>query len=954
MNVPNFPPDPTLSLTGEKLVDQLCDTFEREWKRGERPRIEDRISGIHGSAQEHLLRELVAVEVEMRRALGENPEPSEYESRFPGHAATIERAFVSAVAQRNAPESTVAAAGDTSERATGAGAGSGSSDWPSHIGRYEILRILGKGGFAVVYLARDPQLDRLVALKMILAGANAPPEVLDRFQIEAQSIAHLNHPNIVNIYEVGVADGLPYLALEFVEGGSLVTRDPRPPRSCAETLETLAKAIQFAHDHSIVHRDLKPANVLVTPDGVPKVSDFGLAKRLESDSGRTVSGSVFGTPSFMAPEQARGENSQVGPPADVYALGAILYDQLTGRPPFVGTNTLDTLKMVCSAEPVAPSELVAHVPRDLETIRLKCPGKEPPKRYETAAALADDVRRFLDGHPIVARPVSSFERAWRWARRSPWKAAAASLVVVVAVVASTLSYYLAEAYRGESEARQTADERRGIAERATILAQTKTAEAEAAQEVAEAARDVARQQRNNSLDVIRGVLLLVDDTMRDREDLQRVRQAIITVAVNDMNKVQKFSEEHPLRLDDRTEAAGAQRTADIWLKTGNLTAAGNEFAKAYSILSKLAEATPNDPNSVRNLAAITNLRGDIYLRTGDAVKARECYQTGLELRQKWVTLHPEPGDNQTKARWSLAQSHGLMAKVDMMLGRPAEALQHVEAGRKIYPELPDKVRNCLQARQERAALDQRAGDVLCQLNKADEAEKSYLDALALRETIVADSAGKMGDRDIGLSNVSLGDFFLRERRDPQGAWDKYCAAADVFNRLAAAEPMDLNASRDVGLIEYRLGVTLEYLAAAGKAIPNEDPKAHFAKCLDVRKKLASIDQSDAQAKIELALALARCGQVEEAARLGAELTKDNSDARVLFQVACINAVCAGACEAAQAGQYRDEAFNLLNRLIETGWSDVAAFRNDPDLDSIRPDARFSAFVKAQTDVNTES
>jgi WD40 repeat protein len=291
----------------------------------------------------------------------------------------------------------------------------------------------------VVYKARQTALKRLAALKMILSGAHADQADLDRFRTEAEAIARLQHPNIVQVFEVGEHQGLPYFSLEFCPGGSLEKKlagTPLPPKEAAALVETLARAMQAAHEGGIIHRDLKPANVLLAEDGTPKITDFGLAKKLDTQ-GATSTGVIMGTPSYMAPEQAAGQGKAAGPPADIYALGAILYELLTGHPPFKAATPMDTLVQVMMDEPAPVRRLQPKVPRDLETICHKCLRKEPGKRYATAQALAEDLHRFREGKPILARPVGRLRRLLKWAWRRP--AAAALIVVTVLSLAAIIA-----------------------------------------------------------------------------------------------------------------------------------------------------------------------------------------------------------------------------------------------------------------------------------------------------------------------------------------------------------------------------------------------------------------------------------------------------------------------------------------------------------------------------------
>jgi WD40 repeat protein len=325
-----------------------------------------------------------------------------------------------------------------------------------------VFEELGRGGTGVVYRARHHRLNRVVALKMILAGGHASAADLARFRTEAEAVARLQHPNVVQIYEVGDAAGLPYLSLEYCPGGTLAERldgTPLPPRAAAGLVEALARAVHAAHEQGVVHRDLKPSNILLANsqapnpksqtedrtgwdlgfgawDFSPKVSDFGLAKQLDSDTGPTATNAILGTPSYMAPEQAAGRGKYVGPAADIYALGAILYELVTGHPPFRAATQLDTILQVANEEPVRPRRLQSRLPRDLETITLKCLEKDPAKRYATARDLADDLHRFLAAEPIRARPAGVVAAAGKWVRRHP--AAAALLVAAAAGVVITV------------------------------------------------------------------------------------------------------------------------------------------------------------------------------------------------------------------------------------------------------------------------------------------------------------------------------------------------------------------------------------------------------------------------------------------------------------------------------------------------------------------------------------
>ncbi len=356
-----------------------------------------------------------------------------------------------------------------------------------YFGDYELLSEIARGGMGVVYKARQVKLNRVVAMKMILAGQLASQEDVRRFYVEAEAAAKLSHPNIVPIFEVGEHEQQHYFSMAFVDGQSLAHRIAQgvvEPREAARLVNDVAGAIAYAHIEGVIHRDLKPGNILIDKDGTPRVTDFGLAKRVTGEaSGLTVTGQILGTPSYMPPEQARGESAEVSYLSDVYSLGAVLYCLVTGRPPFQASNAVDTLVQVLSREPVSPRQLNASVPLDLETIILKCLEKKPSQRYASAQHLVDELTRFLEGRPILARPVSAAERGWRLCRRHPAIASLTAGIAASLVIGTVVSW--SYAVQADKQAKQAllnakrADEQAQVAKANEKRADEKTAEATA-------------------------------------------------------------------------------------------------------------------------------------------------------------------------------------------------------------------------------------------------------------------------------------------------------------------------------------------------------------------------------------------------------------------------------------------------------------------------------------------
>ena len=491
-------------------VDHICDAFEQSWRDGNPHTIENLLADCDASLRTQLLHQLVLLELELRQQSNEAPTQAEFVQRFPDDVTLIDDVFRELQETILRPPFDAVADHDKTIPVHHAVRATHIGNRDRKIGKYSLVQLLGEGGMGVVYKAHDNELDRYVALKMIRAGIATDNDAHHRFRTEARAIAQLNHPNIAQILEIGEWEGgdgpVPYFALEFAEGGSLRARlrgEPQPAKHAAEQVKVLADAMQVAHERGLVHRDLKPANILIGEEDRLLITDFGLVKRLDDDSVRTTPGVVVGTPSYMAPEQA-GHGEAIGPAVDIYALGAILYEMLTGRPPFKGATALDTIEQVRTSEAVRPRRLQASCPIDLDTICMKCLEKTPNRRYASVANLSADLQAFLDGRPIQARPIGPFERAWMWIKKKP--AIAASVVFAVAAAMAVVGFVVrwvdAVELRSQNEQLKVAKDQlthsnKNLQNAQTQLSQSLVQET-AAKKQAKAAGKLSRRALNNN------------------------------------------------------------------------------------------------------------------------------------------------------------------------------------------------------------------------------------------------------------------------------------------------------------------------------------------------------------------------------------------------------------------------------------------------------------------------
>jgi tetratricopeptide (TPR) repeat protein len=624
---------------------------------------------------------------------------------------------------------------------------------------YEMLGVLGGGGMGVVYQARHLKLNRLVALKVIRAGSLASATALVRFRHEAEAVARLQHPHVVQIYEIGEHEGLPYLALEFVEGGSLAQRingTPLPPQQAAQLLELLAGAIHFAHERNLIHRDLKPANVLLTADGTPKITDFGLAKSLDSGAGETASGEILGTPSYMPPEQADSKGRPIGRAADVYALGAILYELLTGRPPFKAASVLETVAQVIADEPVPPRQLQLRTPRDLETICLKCLRKEPRQRYGSAAELAEDLRRFHHGEPIQARPVGHLERLGRWCRRNPRVAAllaVLALVVLGGTTAITGLWLLAD------ERRRVAEDNAGKTERQKQRAEAYLQNARAAVDklakvAAESLANVPHMEKLRR-QVLQEALSFNEGFLKEKSDDPEVRleaswthsrlAAIYLLLGQQRDAVASYG--RAIELQEKLAGEFPDRPAYRHYLANNCVGLGKTLAHAdpkeaekvltrgLSLANELVDRYPDERDYKNGMATLYNEWGNLLSGAG---RTKEGDAAMVKARDAWRVLaeaYPDVASYQHTLAGTLDNLAHPLIKANQELPRARQlveqAIFHEKEALRLEPE------NAL-SRFNLAVHFQALGATLKRLKDYDGAEKAYRDSIAVRERLMKD------------------------------------------------------------------------------------------------------------------------------------------------------------------------------------------------------------------------
>jgi tetratricopeptide (TPR) repeat protein/tRNA A-37 threonylcarbamoyl transferase component Bud32 len=720
-----------------------------------------------------------------------------------------------------------------------------SSPLPGSVPGYEILGELGRGGMGVVYKARHLKLNRVVALKMILAGGHAGPGERVRFLAEAEAVATLQHPHVVSLLEYGEHQGLPFFTLEFVPGGSLTRRlngVPQPPRDAARLVEQLARGIHYAHTRGVVHRDLKPANVLLAEDGTPKITDFGLARRGEVGTGLTATGDVLGTPSYMAPEQAGGAAKHAGPAADVYALGAILYECLTGRPPFHAATLAETLLQVVGQEPVPVRQLQPQTPADLVTICHKCLQKEPLKRYASALELAEDCAAFLACKPIRARPVGSLERAWRWCKRSPLVATLLAALVLMAIgsfAAITALWLRAEAQRTIAEGRlQDANTQRALAE----------------QHLGEARKQQGRADRHLALQkaLLDSYNELSVDQIRIEKPADAVRSALRAGAI-----LEQLAALEPNNLPYQSAWGGTLHNLAVALeKQGKRAGALTAYQKAIDHQKVAYERAPSVLNHGKFLGNHYYNRARLRSELGLHREAVLDYQQALTIREQLARTHPRNEEVQS----GLADVYVALGAWHLQRKEQSKALRLLEQLVLVREQLTRSFPGKADYRHKWSLSLALLGTAQLEGGLGSNALKTLQRALDIGAPLRRGHPANVDYANAAVSmHRTIGHYYLRAGR-PAEALASLRRGSELLQRLADLRPTEIRIQADLAKSFYHLG---EVQGLGSSAQGRDEAIRSYRRAALLLEKLTLVAPNNPAHQHDLGGALHNLGQLHE-------------------------------------------------------------------------------------------
>ena len=820
------------------------------------------------------------------------------------------------------------------------------------IGGYEILGELGRGGMGVVYKAYQRGLKRTVALKMILGGGHASPEQLKRFLTEAHAVAHLQHPNIVQVFDIGENNGLPYFSLEFIDGPPLsekLGKNPQPPREAAEMVATLAMTMAYAHEQGILHRDLKPANILLTSAGVPKIADFGLAKQLEEAEtpGSTRTGTIMGTASYMSPEQALGDNLLIGPATDQYALGAVLYEMLTGRPPFVAARRDDVYMQVLRDEPLPLRQLEKRIPADLETICLKALQKEIGQRFTSCKELAEDIGRFLRGEPILARPVSASERIWRWCKRNPivasLSAAALSLLLAIAIGSSWTATVLS-------------------AKNADLAKQTKLANDNANVATANANEATRRSDRMKVYiqDVIKD-LLRVDtyDNPRMRSYVENALEQMLPVLSEIVGELPETEQAAP------TRASGLLLLSKGLQEKGKVSEAQSKLQELVEFGEKRLKIKGNSDAARLNLSKFLRDLAAIQLESNrNFPKHFELLYRAEALAQDAIDRpSSSPDDNKGllefyQARVQLAEVKNRLATANYRNGDPKKARELFDESTRLYKEVLAAIPSgeAFEPKSESPLSEADKKSLPITINGYITNNNLALSSLYFRTgepqraekilTQVVAATKQAFDADPTLPSKAmqyvgyLGVFseIMTQCSEPKALLEKLEEATTVADRFYKQDTRSADKRRRTALAYYRVGQWREMLGI-------ETAQESFQRCLTLRIEAASLDASNDRKQLDLMLASAAVGDAKKTLEIANKyLAFPLLDNEMRIDIARALSRLSSKVMAPEDIELRSRALNVLETAVKNGFKDHVFLSNDLDLRALQHVQEFNSLI----------
>lgn len=821
------------------------------------------------------------------------------------------------------------------------------------VGGYEIQSELGRGGMGVVYKAYQRGLDRTVALKMVLSGAHASEEQLRRFIAEAKAVGHLQHPNIVQVFDIGECNDLPFFSLEFVDGPTLsksLRSQPQLPSFAASLSETLSRAIAYAHDRGILHRDLKPANILMTKDGVPKIADFGLAKQIENsaDSSSTRTGTIMGTPSYMAPEQASGDIHAIGPASDQYSLGAILYELLTGRPPFVSANPMDTVLQVIREEPIPPRLLATKVPVDLETICLKALQKNSKDRYPSCLELADDLQRFRRGEPIVARPVGYSERLWRWCKRNPVLSAvsATALGLLLAIAAGSTWFAVVLSQKNVDLANKTK-----LAQDSANVANEKTVEANRRS-------DRLKKYIQDAMTEVTRINVVDNPGVRDY--VNRTYSSMLPLLEEIIQELPETEQAAPTRANGVIQISKALR------EQGHHTEAESKLRELVAFGERRLEIKGHSDAARVNLAKFLVELASVRL------EVNRDFAEHLALLKRAEGLAQDSIDNPRKSpddgkgllpffqtRSQLADIKNRLATAEYRIGNPHKAMELYMQASDLYQQIVD---SCLNGA---AFLPEPEIPIKEEVKKSIHVGSQTLIANISMASSV--TRYRTGDKDAAMSSLRrvLASTKQQHETDPASIsksiryigyvgilselestseranefLQELQLAAKLADQLVNLDPLSAEIRRSAAVIHYRLG---QWRSLRGI----DTTLQSFQRCLDLRKEAASTDAKNDRKRLDLMLASAAVGNTEIASRLIEEfVTFAKLDNEMRIDIARSASRLSGFLEPIHKLQWEDRATNILKEAIDAGYSDPVYLESELDFYHLREKSSFRELVQ---------